>query len=308
MIKRSVLVVDDEESIRVGITFDLRKQGYDAVSAESGEDAYEKLEKKHFDVVISDLVMGAIGGIAVLKRAKELHPETQVIMLTGFGSFDTFSEATKNGAFDYLLKPCKREEIALKIRKCMEIIDLKEKLDQSERAVALERKFVELFLLVTKETNSSNLLENTMRTCLKEVCLFMKWTVGHFYVVSSKNSSAILEPSKIWYLADEKKSKTFVEVTEKTIFCSGEGLPGEVLATGKPKWITDIHEAANFPRAKMASELNIISGFAFPVMIKTEVVGVMEFFSPETSDPDERVLEVMAHIGIQMGRIIERSR
>jgi hypothetical protein len=54
--------------------------------------------------------------------------------------------------------------------------------------------------------------------------------------------------------------------------------------------------------------LNIIAGFAFPVMIKKEVVGVMEFFSPEAKEPDERLLDVMAHIGIQMGRIFERLR
>lgn len=308
MSKRSILVVDDEESIRVAMTFDLRKQGYDVVSAEDGETAYENLEKKHFDLVITDLMMGEIGGLAVLKKAKELHPDTQVIMITGFGSYDTFSETIKNGAFDYLLKPCNRDEIALKIRRCMEIIDLKEQLRQRELAVNLERKFLELLLRITIEANSSDQFENIMQTCLKEVCQFIKWTVGHFYAVSCKGSSTLLVPSKIWYLEDANKSKTFVEITERTNFRPGEGLPGEVLATGKPKWITDVHSAPNFPRAKMAKDLNVIAGFAFPVMVKKEVVGVMEFFSPASKDPDERVLDIMAHIGIQMGRIFERLR
>lgn len=308
MKKRSVLIVDDEESIRVGLSFDLRKQGYDVACAESGEIACENLAKRHFDLVITDLVMGGIGGLDVLRKTKELHPDSQVIILTGYGSFETFSEATKYGVFDYLLKPCNREEIALKIRKCMEIIDLKEQLRQHELTIAIERKFIELLLRITLEANASEKFEATMQTCLQEVCKFMKWTVGHFYEVLSKDSSPILAPSKIWHLEDEIKSKTFVEITEKTFFRPGEGLPGDVLVSGKPKWITNVHSAPNFPRAKMAKDLNVVAGLAFPVMIKKEVVGVMEFFSPEPCEPDERILEVMANIGIQMGRIFERLR
>lgn len=306
MKKRSVLLVDDEETIRVGLSLDLRGKGYEVVCAENGEEACEKLATTTFGLVITDLMMEGINGIGVLKKVKELHPETLVIILTGYGAVETLKEAMENDVFDFLLKPCNRSEMFLKVKKCMEIIDLREQLKECELVASIERKFVELLLRVTLEANASIQFEDTMRTCLKEVCQFMKWPLGHFYSVITKDSSTTLIPTKIWFFEDEKKFKTFVDITEKTFFRPGEGMPGEVLVSGKPKWITNIYEAPNFPRAKIAKDLNITACFAFPVEVKTEVVGVMEFFSPETSAPNERVLEVMASIGIQMGRIFER--
>ena len=89
---------------------------------------------------------------------------------------------------------------------------------------------------------------------------------------------------------------------------SGIGLPGRVLESGKPAWITDVMRDPNFPRAKMANDLGIRAGFAFPVLVGAQVVGVLEFFSPGASEPDERLLEVMADIGTQLGRVVERKR
>ncbi len=306
MKKRSILLVDDEEAIRAGISFDLCSKGYDVVCVENGEQACEKLATNTFDLVITDLMMGGIDGVGVLKKTKELRPETLVIILTGYGSMEALKAAMENDVFDFLIKPCSRTEMFLKVKKGVEIIDLREQLKEREHAATVERKFVELLFRVTFEANASIKFEDTMYTCLKEICQFMKWPLGHFYSVTTKDVSAKLVPTKIWFLEDEKKFKTFVDITEKTIFSSGEGMPGEVLKTGNPKWITNIYESSNFPRAKMAKDLNVVACFAFPVKVKTQVVGVMEFFSPETSEPNERILEVMASIGIQMGRIFER--
>lgn len=152
----------------------------------------------------------------------------------------------------------------------------------------------------------SECFEDVMRACLKEVCIFMQWPVGHFYLVSDKNSSRILMPTPLWYLEDENKFESFVNITESSIFQPGEGLPGEVLATGKPHWIMDIHKSTNFSRARKTKELNLKSGFAFPIMVKNQTAGVMEFFSTEISQPDEWTLEVMANIGVQVGQAYHR--
>lgn len=170
-----------------------------------------------------------------------------------------------------------------------------------------EYEFVQLLLRTIVAANASTGFEEAMRDCLEDVCKFMKWPVGHFYAVSTKGKGSLV-PTKIWYLADEEKFRAFVEVTEKTVFHQGEGLPGEVLVTGKMNWIEDIYVAPNFPRARLARDSNVKSGFAFPVMVQAEIVGVMEFFSPETSKPDDRIVEVMANIGVQIGRVFERQR
>jgi signal transduction histidine kinase len=117
-----------------------------------------------------------------------------------------------------------------------------------------------------------------------------------------------LEPTKLWHLDDAEKFATFRKVTEVTRFPSGVGLPGRVLASGRPAWIVDVTKDKNFPRAKLATEIGVKGGFAFPVLVGREVVAVMEFFSDEATEIYEPLLDFMAQIGTQLGRVVERTR
>lgn len=127
MKKRHFLVVDDEETIRLTVSRDLTKNGYEVTVAENGIEAIAKLENSNFDVIITDLNMDGADGIQVLKKARELDPDAMVIILTGFASLATALDAVKFGAYDYLLKPCNREELSLRVARCLEKLDLKEK-------------------------------------------------------------------------------------------------------------------------------------------------------------------------------------
>jgi adenylate cyclase len=91
-------------------------------------------------------------------------------------------------------------------------------------------------------------------------------------------------------------------------FAPGIGLPGRVLEERKPAWIADVTKDSNFPRSKAAQDTGLRAGFAFPVLAGEEVVAVMEFFSREPAVPDDAVLTIMAHVGGQLGRVIERQR
>ena len=128
MKKRHFLVVDDEETIRLTVSRDLTKSGYEVTTAENGIQAIEKLEKFPFDVIITDLNMDGADGIQVLKKAREMDTDAMVIILTGFASLATALDAVKFGAYDYLLKPCNREELFLRVARCLEKLELKEKL------------------------------------------------------------------------------------------------------------------------------------------------------------------------------------
>ncbi len=86
------------------------------------------------------------------------------------------------------------------------------------------------------------------------------------------------------------------------------GLPGRVLSNSKPHWISDVTEDSGFLRASVASAVGIKAGFAFPVMIGTEVAAVLEFFSKEAVKPDYILLGIMTDVGIQLGQVIERNR
>ncbi|HHZ64373.1 MAG TPA: GHKL domain-containing protein, partial [Flavobacteriales bacterium] len=97
------------------------------------------------------------------------------------------------------------------------------------------------------------------------------------------------------------------KITETNSVASGEGLPGRVLSSKKPAWIIDVTKDLNFPRSKLAKNLGVQAGFAFPVMVRKQVAAVLEFFSENAEKPNHQVLELMGQIGTQLGRIIERE-
>src|SRR4249920_4066931 len=106
-----VLVVDDEKFIRDIIADFLGMEGYIVRTAEDGTSAVNELERARYDMVISDLKMPKMGGLDLLKEVARTHPETLTVIMTGFGTVETAIDAMKQGAYDYILKPFKVEEV-----------------------------------------------------------------------------------------------------------------------------------------------------------------------------------------------------
>lgn len=117
----SILVVDDEEDFVETLVNRLKKRTIDAVGVLSGEEALELLEKREFDVVILDIKMpGGMDGIETLKEIKKVQPLTEIILLTGHASVESSIEGMKFGAFDYVLKPIKLEDLFPKLAQAFE--------------------------------------------------------------------------------------------------------------------------------------------------------------------------------------------
>lgn len=127
--KYQILVVDDEPLIRESLYEILRIDGYRAHMAATAEEALELLRREKIDIVLTDMKLPKLNGIDLLNRIKELSSETEVILITGYGSIETAVQAMKNGAYDYIAKPINDNEIKLVIEK---IIDRKEILRENE--------------------------------------------------------------------------------------------------------------------------------------------------------------------------------
>jgi two-component system response regulator PilR (NtrC family) len=113
--KPRILVVDDEESIREFLDIMLRKEGYDVTLAVDGEEAKAFIQNKSFDLVISDLQMPRMNGLDLLKYTKQNYPDLTFMMITAFGTTETAVEAMKMGAYDYITKPFKIDEVRIVI-------------------------------------------------------------------------------------------------------------------------------------------------------------------------------------------------
>jgi len=116
----SILVVDDEPGMREFLEIMLTKEGYGVSIASNGEEAIEKIGKESFDLAIVDIQMPGINGIEVLRNTRDKNYNTTIIMITAFASHESAIEAMKLGAYDYITKPFKIDEIKLVIRKSLD--------------------------------------------------------------------------------------------------------------------------------------------------------------------------------------------
>jgi response regulator RpfG family c-di-GMP phosphodiesterase len=131
--KRTILVVDDEEAIRKFMNIHLTKEGYDVVLSSGGNGVFKALKENSYELVISDIRMPEVDGISVLKHVKESFDTIPVIMLTGLVDITVAVDVMKIGAFDYLIKPIKKENLIRTVHKALSQKDLLEKNKRLEK-------------------------------------------------------------------------------------------------------------------------------------------------------------------------------
>jgi diguanylate cyclase (GGDEF)-like protein/PAS domain S-box-containing protein len=169
---------------------------------------------------------------------------------------------------------------------------------------ASDSAFVALIENVAAATSEAEAIDEALAACVEHVCRWTGWPVGHVYLVSN-DGNAPLEPSDIWYIGHPTRFEPFRHATERTSLANGIGLPGRVAATGRAAWIVDVTCDPNFPRADVAAENGLRGAFCFPIPIRGGTYAVVECFSVQAVTPDDRLLDVTAHIGRQLGRVID---
>jgi diguanylate cyclase (GGDEF)-like protein len=161
--------------------------------------------------------------------------------------------------------------------------------------------------------NEADGVNDAMQRALDVVCRYANWPLGHLWLIAERHGERRFDSTNIWHDSLSRECAGPVRelraLTEASEFALGAGLPGQVVASGAPVWV-DVGAATqdDLPRIAEIVRAGFASLFAFPVMIGAEVVAVLEFFSPERQAPAESMLRLMAQIGTQLGRVIERRR
>lgn len=123
--KRSILVIEDEKNMREILKMLLEGEGYEVSVAKDGSEGLDLLNKDIFDLLITDIRMPKADGFQILKKTQEVSPDTLVIMITAFGTTESAVEAMKLGAYDYIHKPFKIDEIRLVVKNALEKLELR---------------------------------------------------------------------------------------------------------------------------------------------------------------------------------------
>lgn len=174
----SILVVDDEKSIRVTISEFLKRDGYEVLTAENAEAALAMLDARGFDLVLTDIVMPRFSGVALLKEIHDRQSNVQVIMMTGEPTVETAVEAVRSGARDYLAKPIARGELLKAVHQAVGykmLLDDKQRLERENAAQKLD-----LERLVEERTRKMRqAMLNTAYAAAAMLDLRDPYTAGH---------------------------------------------------------------------------------------------------------------------------------
>ena len=141
MDRKKILIVDDEEAMRHMLTLILKREGYEVQAVEKGREALDRVESEPFDFILSDMVMPEMNGLDLLQALKKKGAEATMIMMSAYGNLDTAVEAMKNGAYDYINKPFRPDEILLTLRKAEERENLRQENKRLQRELIREYSF-----------------------------------------------------------------------------------------------------------------------------------------------------------------------
>jgi len=121
-----ILIVDDERVALKNLEHVMKKEGYEVTATQSGANALKLLEEQAFDVVLTDLRMEKVDGLQILKKSRELHPDSEVVMITGFATLESAVETMKHGAYYYIAKPFKLDEVRKVVSEAAHKVALKQ--------------------------------------------------------------------------------------------------------------------------------------------------------------------------------------
>jgi len=158
-----------------------------------------------------------------------------------------------------------------------------------------------LFEISSLAADAAN-FEEALHATLEGICDLSGWPVGHAFIVPDPGTQLV--SSGVWVEKEAGQANDLKQFTSSESFVTGIGLPGLVLKTAEPVWVTDTEHSENFPR----KGLGFKSAFGFPLKAQGSVIAVLEFFCEDAQQPDEELLLIVRTLGEQVGRVFERKK
>jgi PAS domain S-box-containing protein len=176
-----------------------------------------------------------------------------------------------------------------------------------EQRVVQRTGHVKLLQEVALIANQTDAVESALEAALERVCRHLDWPVGHVYRPVPPDADTFGDAG-LWVLRPPEGFKKLVEVIRQRTFRRGEGPVGQVIASGQPKCIPDLTPYPDWRPAEDSPPFGVQACLLVPVRTGEQVVAVLEFFATRTSVPDVELLDIVAQVGTQLGRVVERRQ
>lgn len=163
-----------------------------------------------------------------------------------------------------------------------------------------------LLKTVATAANEAETTKEGLLTAINTICEYTGWPIGHVYIFSEEKNALV--SSGVWHMRHPERCEAFKTASAELELQVHQGFVGEVYTDSTPMWILNVADSTVHTRKQSAIAAGLKAAFAFPIFVNREAVAVMEFYSYESTIPDEAFLSVMANIGKQLGQTIERER
>jgi signal transduction histidine kinase/HPt (histidine-containing phosphotransfer) domain-containing protein/DNA-binding response OmpR family regulator/HAMP domain-containing protein len=181
-----------------------------------------------------------------------------------------------------------------------------EQLDNWTRQLAQTSGLLRLLEAVSRSANESTTPNQALQHAVTLICEDIHWPFGHVWQPDPENPSELIS-SDIWFIGNEAL-RPLLEVSQGLRCREGQGVAGTILATRRCARVIDLESTMLRQRFQVAQSLGIKSGFAFPVQTGSDLMAVVEFFSNQDENPSDSLMDAMAQVGVQIGRVFERER
>jgi signal transduction histidine kinase len=171
-----------------------------------------------------------------------------------------------------------------------------------------KQRDLEFLSTITMMANEADSVSEVLSSALEYVCRFTGWPAAHAYIIGGEGADRRMRPTSIWYHDPDLDISELRSATRELVFDCGVGLPGQVWETGAPVWFDDLATCDNFLRRDSAVRSGLRVAFSAPIMVRSEVVGSLEFFGSNPMPENDALLGLTAKASTQLGRTMERER
>jgi len=293
-----LILLEDSPSDAALILHALRHAGYDPIGdrVETEQDYRDRLQSGP-EIILADFSMPEFGAMRALEILKECQLDIPCIVVSGTIGDERAVEVMRCGATDYIIK----DRLGRLGQAVAQALEKKRARNQTRLA---ERRLMAQYE-VTQALAESTTLTSASCKILCAICQSMAWKFGALWHVDKRAN--VLHCIECWRdpLIEVAEFEAFIR--ESTL-APGICLPGRIWVSGQALWIGNIAQDLDGPRAVRAAGVGLHGAFGFPIILGTETLGVLEFFSREIKQPDDETLKMMTAIGSQLGQYIERKR